>query len=332
MKRAPLAGALIALSAAPLAVGQDGSRQSVDLVFDEQRPGRTTGARLAIDYVNPNDAEGKPPAVQKVVIAYAPGTVIDTSVPALCQASNGDLTARGPDACPAASRVGGGELDLDTGFPGPGRILSYNVTMLNNTRELILVLESKSDSRSRIVTRGVYDGATLTTEVSGVPGGPPDGFTAIKRVRLSLDEHAARGGSYVATPASCPAEGAWTNTVTFTYRDGASQLAHDSSPCIAGATAPRDNQPPRIRLKGVRRKAACAHGAIRARVRITESGSGLASAELWVDGRRVLTTTRERFSRRIRARRGARRRVKVVAVDNAGNRAVERASFRSCRG
>jgi hypothetical protein len=329
MKRTPVAVALIVLSVAPLAAGQDGSRQAVDLVFDEQRPGRATGSRLAIDYVNPNDPQAKPPAVQKVVIAYAPGTVIDTSVPARCEASNAELTTRGPDACPAASKVGVGEVDLDTGFPGPGRILSYNVTMLNNTRELILVLESKSDSRSRIVARSVVDGATITTEVSGVPGGPPDGFTAIKRVRLGLDELSAGGGRYVTTPDSCPADGLWTNTVTFTYRDGASQVVHDSSPCIAGATAPRDDQPPRITVMGVRRKP-CARGAVRARVRITESGSGLARAQLWVDGRRVLTTTRERFSRRIQARSNRRRRLKVVAVDNAGNRAVKRVRVRSC--
>jgi hypothetical protein len=330
VKRLLLLLAVVLLSVPPLAHGQEGTRQTVAVWFDERRPAQPTGVRLAIDYLNPQDAQAKPPAVQKVVIAHAPGSEIDTSVPERCEASNSDLMARGPAACPPASKVGVGEVDLDTGFPGPSRVLTYDVAMFNNTRELILLLESKSEPRSRIVARSVVEGGTITTDVSPVPGGPPDGFTAIKRVRLSLDALSAGGRSYVATPASCPAGGSWTNTVTFTYRDGVTQTVRDSSPCIAAGASPRDDEAPRIRLRGIPRRG-CARHRVMARVRVTDNGSGLARAELLVDGRRLLATRRERFSRRIRAPRRGRRRVTVVAVDNAGNRAVRRARFRRCR-
>jgi hypothetical protein len=217
------------------AADETGSRQTVSAVFDEQRPSASTGARLAIDYVNPDDAAGKPPAVQKVVIALASGTSIDTTVPERCEASDLELMSTGSEACPAASQVGGGHVDLDTGVPGPARILQYDVTILNNTGELILLLESTSEPQSRIVARSVVAGTTITTEVSPVPGGPPDGFPAIKRVRLHLEPrvtgHGTSRRTYTATPDSCPRQRAWTNVVTFTYRDGESQTTTSASPC-----------------------------------------------------------------------------------------------------
>jgi hypothetical protein len=226
---------ILLLGVPPLVVGQTGSRQTAAVTFDERNPGASTGSELSIDYINPDDPQAKPPAVQKVVIELAPGTVIDTSVPARCEASDLELMAMGPAACPAEASVGSGEIDLDSGIPGPARIIRYDVTLLNNTGELILLLESKSEPRSRIVARSTIEGATITSEVAPVPGGPPDGFTAIKRVRLSLEERSTgRGKShrgYFVTPDVCPRERAWTNTITFTYRDGVSQTTRNSSAC-----------------------------------------------------------------------------------------------------
>ena len=110
-----VAVALLAVPAA--AIGQGGSRQNAALVFDEQRPGQSSGSRFAIDYFNPDDAAAKPPAVAKVVIKLNPGSAIDTSVPARCEASDQELMAGGASVCPAGSRVGTGELDVDSGTP-----------------------------------------------------------------------------------------------------------------------------------------------------------------------------------------------------------------------
>jgi hypothetical protein len=269
------------------------------------------------------------------VIELAPGTAIDTSVPARCEASNGELMANGAEACPTTSKVGAGEIDLDTGFPGPARVLQYQVTLLSNKGEVILLLESKSEPRSRVVARSVIQGRTITTEVTPVPGGPPDGFVAVKRARLKLEPRSSGQGtsrrSYVATPDSCPANGLWTNKVTFTYRDGASYPVTNPSPCTGSATGGRDDKAPRIRLGGVPRKR-CVHRDITARVRIAERWSGLRRAQIWLDGRHLLTTKSRRFSHRIRIARlrQARHRLTVVAVDNLGNRSVERVGFRRC--
>jgi hypothetical protein len=328
--------AAVALASLPVAAGaQSESRQSAASEFVESRPGEPTGLRLAIDYVNPSDPNAKPPAVQKVVVKLQPGTSIDTSVPALCKASNGELMTNGASACPAASKVGGGEIDVDTGLPGAERNLENAVTLLNNKDELIFLLESKGGAPSKTVLRAPIDGAAVTTETPPLPGGPPDGFSAVKRVRLTLDRVSAGQGSnrrsYVTTPRQCPAAGSWTNSATFTYRDGVSQTVANGSPCT-GATARVDFKAPRIRLTGVPRKR-CARRDFRARVRIAERWSGLRRVQLSLGGRRLLVTRKTTFSRRIPARRlrSKRHRLTVVAVDRAGNRTVKKVAFRRCR-
>jgi hypothetical protein len=337
-----LAAAIVVVGVPPPALGQTAPRQTATLVFDQQRPAQSTGVSLAIDYVNPDDPAAKPPAVQKVVMELAPGTAIDDSVPALCQATDQELVAKGPEACPAESKVGGGEIDIDTGIAGPARILRNNVTTLNNRAQLILLLESQTSPPRRLVVRAAVQGATITSEVPPTPGGPPDGFSAVKRVRLRLEPRVtgdqANLKHYVTTPTACPTRGAWSNKLTFTYRDGLSDTVVSSSPCTGGAPENmgtgkgRDSTAPRIRVRGVPRKE-CARRGFRVRVRIAEHGSGLRRARLWLDRKRLLVTQRSRFSRRIRvaALRGTRHRLKVVAVDKAGNRSVKSVRFRRCR-
>ena len=309
----------LSLVAAP-ALGQTGSRQTATLTFEEERPARTSGVRLAVDYVNPSDPAAKPYAVQRVVIALAPGTTIDTSVPAICAASNGELTANGPSACPAASRVGGGEIDLDSGAPGPARTLPFDVTLLNNRGELILLLESKGEPRTRVVTRAPIEGSTITSEPSPVPGGPPDGFTAIKRVRLKLDPIAAGGRSYVATPATCPPERAWTSTVTFSYRaDGVSQTVSATSPCT-GETGPKPPdgdclRPERMSFKLHRR-----------------AGTRIVRVAAHVNGEPALTRS-GRDLRRVTLRglpRDGRMGVRIVATHSTGAKVVSSRSWKGC--
>ena len=334
---APAAGDQSDRSAAPP------YRESVSLGFDEQRVSTISGGPFAVDYVNPDAPNAKPPAVAKVVIRYPEGTTIDTSVPARCEAPNAQLIASGASACPTASKVGVGELDLDTGIEGPGRILRNNVTLLNNKDELILLLEDKSDSSRRIVTRVAIQGTTLTSEVTAVPGGPPDGFTAIKRVRLRVDPYATGSGNrrrgYLVTPPSCPSSGYWTSVVSFTYRDGKTETLASPSPCrgtpgngsSGNGGGARDGSPPRISVAGVRRSG-CAGRDFRARVRIRERGSGLRQARLSLNGTRLMVTRRAQFSRRIRATRlrRSRHRLRVVALDKAGNRATKTVHFRTC--
>lgn len=227
---------LVAAAAAVAGSGSE-SRQSAKITFTDERPDESTGLRLKIDYVNPDDPDGKPPAVRRVVTTLRHGTRIDTSVPKRCKASDAELMGEGPNACPGGSHVGGGELDLDTGAPGPNRIIENDLTLLNNEDELIFLTESTNTPTTvRAVARAVVDGRKTISEVPPIAGTPPpDPFTAIKRVRAKIDADSERKDgerrNYITTPEDCPRDGDWMNRARFTYRDDVSQKVKSASDC-----------------------------------------------------------------------------------------------------
>jgi len=238
-------GKVISAGLASLAVAQAAPYQRAELVLEQTEPGRATAVRVSIDYVNPADPAAKPPAVAKVVETLPPGSRIDTSVPEACLASDAELASMGQAACPAASRVGSGELDLDSG----AGTVSFDVTQFNNRDQLILLLEQKGGgirTASRAVVEGSRpEGARIIAQTPPLPGGPPDGYTALKRVRLRLAPITRDGKSYVTTPSSCPSDG-WISRIDFTYRDGTAQSATNRSPCSTGSGGQADRSAPRI--------------------------------------------------------------------------------------
>jgi hypothetical protein len=215
------------------ALAADSAYQTATARFKQRLPGKPTAARLEIDYVNPADRDGKPPAVKKVVVKLARGARIDTSVPALCKASDAELMAEGASACPAASKVGQGEVTVDTGFPGPGRFVDADVDFFNNTDELIF-LNTVKGSDARTVIRATAGGRRTVTEAPMLPGTPPDGG-AIDTVHIVLFAVTRRSGgerhAYITTPPRCPRVGHWVNSVGFTYANGVNQTVKSSSPC-----------------------------------------------------------------------------------------------------
>jgi Ca2+-binding RTX toxin-like protein len=124
-------------------------------------------------------------------------------------------------------------ITIDTGFPGPNRIVTSDTTFLNNTDELIF-LNTERQSGGRVVTRSEVGERTVTSEAPPLPGTPPDGG-AIDTVHIE-DFQISRevGGqvrNYITTPESCPPRGFWVNSIQFTYFDGVSQTVETRSPC-----------------------------------------------------------------------------------------------------
>lgn len=303
-----IATAILALAPAA-AAAQD--RQRFSGRFTTSQPAAPTGLSEAIDYANPSDPDGKPHSVQTVVLRLHPGAVIDTTVPEQCQATEADFAERGPAACPPGSRVGSGELTIDF---GGGNVVEFVSTFFNDRDQIILYLEStNTPTRITSSSRGSARDGAFTTQVPPLPGQPPpDSFAAIERVRIELDRVTRGGRAYLTTPPACPAGGAWTNTGTFTYRDGVTQTVGSASPC-----SPPDRTRPSIAVRGVPSR--CPGRSFVTRVRIADS-SPLRRAAVFVDGRRVRTTKRKLFSQRVKPRRG----LTVVAVDAAGNRTARR--------
>jgi hypothetical protein len=235
-RRATAGTLALACAIAGTALAQDsgaGSRQNAELTFTERKPDTTTGLNLAIDYRNPADPEGKPPAVRRVVTTLARGARYDTSAPDLCTASDAELMALGAGACPEGSVVGEGVITVDSGIPGPARFIVADTIFLNNTDELIF-LSTVRGSEARVVTRSEVTQRSVISEAPFLPGTPPDGG-AIDTVRIEdfpiARERDGVQRSYIATPPTCPDRGWWTNRAQFTYHDGVTQVVNSRSPC-----------------------------------------------------------------------------------------------------
>jgi len=220
------------------------SRQAAQLLLTSSEPGASSGWHFEVDYVNPDDPEGKPPAVRKVVTQLASGARFDTFVPARCTASDAQLMAQGAAACPADSKVGEGYIRLDTGIPGPGRFIEADVTFFNSATEVIF-LSTERESGARVVTRSTIQGGSTVSMAPLLPGAPPDG-TAIDIARVELlpisREVDGELHSYVSAPPGCPASGEWAHSIEFTYADGVTQTVNSASPCSVATGGPCANR------------------------------------------------------------------------------------------
>jgi hypothetical protein len=234
-------GFAAALALIPATGAAEPPRQAATATFTTKTPGAPTGVDIAIDWTNPSNPAAKPYAVDKLVFRYAPGVAIDSSVPAQCKASDAELEAQGAAACPPTSRVAGGTIVTDSGASGGPfpRFVDVNVDNFNNQGELIGVGDATNvpviPGFTRTVTRSPIVDGSSTTDFPDVPtGAPPDGYDALKSLRISGGPITQDDRAYLRAPTSCPPAGFWTNTLTFIYHDGVEQSVYSHSPCRPG--------------------------------------------------------------------------------------------------
>jgi hypothetical protein len=107
--------------------------------------------------------------------------------------------------------------------------LATRVTFLNARRQIIVVVKAGANIIS--VFRDLIRGERITVR----PIIPP-GF-ALTDLQVRFLAHGRRVGgrrrTYLRTPGTCPAGGAWTTTATLTYADGFSQELTSPTPCRA---------------------------------------------------------------------------------------------------
>jgi len=299
------------------------------VTFYERRPGVASGLSLAFDFRDPENPDGKPPAIALIEIELQEGARFDTGALPQCSASDAEIMAQGAAACPPESQTGAGTLLTDTGaIGGLPREVTNTLTQFNDDGEAITLAESQNP-QTRVVSRATIEGNRVTIPIPPVPGGPPpDPFTAFKTFRL--DGEAPRSGPALLTsPPNCPAAGSWTNRLTFTYRDGVSESVESLSPCRQPRPA-TDRIAPAIKLSGVPGRP-CQRRAFVARVRIVDSSR--TRSRLLVDGRRERSVRRAaRFRERIPVGRLAPgiHRIEVRSTDGSGNSSARTVRFRRC--
>lgn len=299
--------AVVVVVAALLAAGAnvhagETDRAVYELALSTQQPGAPTGLSFHILYKHPEDPDAKPPALTGAVFELPRGLRIDDGAIPQCTASDADFRARGRDACPSSTRVGDGTLTAMTGFPGVDPV-ETDVVVFNGEGELIEVVFFKGTNVVAGMDRLTIEPGRLVAHPPATPGGPPDGRTAVREIRIDLPARSgAAGRPYVTAPPDCP-DGVWLSRARYEFNDGGRTTVTSKSPCepdadarpsIAVATYPRRIRAGKRARLAIRVRSSDPRCVKRARVR--------------VGGKRTRTNRRGRARLTVRfARRGKKR-------------------------
>jgi hypothetical protein len=221
-----------AIAAAP--AGAANARVEYSDVFTTQEPGAPTGRVFYDEYFDADDPSAKPPTLSHIQVRLPPGARFNTDAVAKCTAPDPQLVAEGPSACPEDSVVGTEVYVIDTGFPS-NRFVTTDITFLNE-KDGIIVITRDRQSGARVVLHGKIGPETYDLDIPPQPGTPPHGGSN-KREDAVFRTATGPGGAYLTTPPTCPADGAWTFQVTYTFRDAPPVEKESRSPCRAGAVA-----------------------------------------------------------------------------------------------
>jgi hypothetical protein len=217
-----IAGAAI-LAGPGGALASDQFAATFDMRYSRNAPAVSTGLTTHMSWSDPGEPAGKPRTIKEIVLGF-PGTRFDTTALPYCRASDDLLRAKGPAACPRSTRVGTGATMVN---PGAGPTFGTRVTFFNARREVIVVVKAGATVIS-VFRDQIRTSAVIVRPI--IPGG--FALTDLQ-VRWLAHGRRTRAGrrTFFRTPATCPAEGAWTTTATFTYTDGFTQQLTSPTPC-----------------------------------------------------------------------------------------------------
>jgi hypothetical protein len=232
---------IAALAAWPAIAGAEpvsGPHETVEMTGTTTQPGAPTGTSFTATYHAAGDPNGDPPYMRKMKFIAHPGSRYDTSVPGRCTASDAEISLKGPAACPADSRLGGGSA---TGKL-LGQVSSPHMDMFNNTDEVILIISTPgvyTISRGQIGTDQslTFASPTCYPNVS-VAECPVDNALQLG-ARMVLDNYVRDGRGYLTTPPTCPDSGYWENGMEYWWADGSHETLVNKMPCSQTAAAPK---------------------------------------------------------------------------------------------
>jgi hypothetical protein len=248
--RTALIAAAVMAVAADAAAAEPTARVEYTDAFTTQEPGVHSGRLFHDEFFDARDANAKPPALEHFHLQLPQGARFDTEAVPHCGASDAELMAQGASACKApGSQVGTEVFSFDTGFDGPNRIVTNDITFLNDPGELIILTQERQ-SGTRVVVRGKLTRDTLDFTLAPLPGTPPEGGAD------KLEDGTYPVTPWLTTPPTCPASGVWTFRVDYTFRNGEKVTRTSDSPCkrpVADAAVPRVTFFHRQRVRAGRR-------------------------------------------------------------------------------
>ena len=197
--------------------------------FTTKKPGKPTGRIFYDEFFNARDRSAKPPPVLHFHFQLPRGSRFNWRAVPICTASDAELTAQGPSACPAGSKVGTEVWTFDTGVPDH-RIVTNDITFLNNKNELI-ILNRERATGTRVVVRGKLGRDTVDFDTLPLPGTPPDGGANKREDAKYPVSIGPTGKAWLTTPRTCPRSRKWTFRVDYTFRNGEKVTRTSKSPC-----------------------------------------------------------------------------------------------------
>jgi hypothetical protein len=233
MAAAALAAALptAALAAALPTAAHAGPRFDYKQVFTTNVPGASAGIDTRILYKHPDDPDAKPVPVRQEIFTFPRGTRFDGSVVPDCTAPDLVLRLQGESGCPPESWIGRGHGNTTmTGFPDAGET-PIRVNAFEYGSGEFRVVGQPEQLPMRLVAHGRRQGRITTVEIPPGPGGPPDGESALRRIRNVFPARSRGGRAYVRTPGRCPSSGAWTFKARLTFADGGFETNVHRQPC-----------------------------------------------------------------------------------------------------
>ena len=230
-----LAALVCALPAPAFAEPASGPRETVDQGFTTTHPGTPTGLTFSGHYHAAGDPQGNPPFMRRMTFSPPAGMRYDTSALGQCKASDAELSAVGPDACPADSRLGTGTAEGLFFAPFAHDVLidhfKHTVDAFNNANEQIMLVHSEGWT----VIRGKLqpDGSLRFDATTCFPAPPAGGCADDYILQLGSTTDFPVHGNYAVTPPTCPADGAWSSVVRFWWKDGTEDRVVSRQPCAA---------------------------------------------------------------------------------------------------
>jgi hypothetical protein len=231
--------ALVAASA--WAAPGSGPRQTIDQTYTTKRPNTPTGLGFSARYHAAGNQKARPPFLRKMVIYRPKGFRFDTSVPTRCGVPDVVLQARGPNACPKGSYLGGGETSGTFLFPFNDDAVFHEfwheLDVFNNANEQVILVESEGWTvvRGRFRPDGsqVFEPTTCFPKVEGVDCA--DDYVVQLTSKNFLMPYTKRVNgklkSYATTPPKCPKSGNWRTRVKYWWSNGAVDSVVSKQPC-----------------------------------------------------------------------------------------------------
>jgi hypothetical protein len=214
----------VACAAAGVALASPQFASTLTFSYSSKVPGSPSGFDSLATFADPGEPNRKPKELTRIKVAFHPGTRIDTAALPRCRASDTDVQRLGLRACPASTRLG---IVHAVGVISTGARFNPVGHLFNAKRAIIVVVTVDG----RYITNFRDD---LTRDTLRVNFRLPPGVSLI-RFKPHIPRHfrrrAGKRRAYMRTPRRCPASGAWTTSVVFTFRDGSTQELSAPTPC-----------------------------------------------------------------------------------------------------